>query len=73
MDFSGDHVNVRIIRSLFDSRMSAILSGTGGVSGQLCTTHHTQFKDLDLIGVVSELIVLFMMQIIFSMTSILKN
>ena len=53
--------------------MSAILSGAGGASCQLCTAHHTQLKHLDLIGVVSKLIVLFMMQIIFSMMSILKN
>ena len=49
LDISGGHVNVGIIRSLFDSKMFAILSGAGGVSCQLCTAYHTQLKDLDLI------------------------
>ena len=49
LDISGGHVNVRIIRSLFDSKMSAILSGAGGASCQLYTAHYTQLKDLDLI------------------------
>ena len=49
LDISTGHVNVRIIRSLFDSKMSATLSGAGGASCQLCTANHTQLKDLDLI------------------------
>ena len=32
LGISGSHVNVMIIRSLFDSKMSAILSGAGGDS-----------------------------------------
>ena len=46
---TGGHVNVRIIRSLFDSKMFATLSGAGGASCQLCTANHTQLKDLNLI------------------------
>ena len=45
LDISGGHVNFRIIRSLFDSIMSATLSGAGGASCQLCTANHTQLKD----------------------------
>ena len=49
LDISGGHVNDRIIRSLFDSKMSATLSDGGGASCQLCTANHTQLKNLDLI------------------------
>ena len=49
LDISGGHVNVRIIRSLFDSKMSATLSGASGASCQLCTANHTQLKELNLI------------------------
>ena len=49
LNISGGHVKVRIVRSLFDSKMSATLSGAGGASCQLCTANHTQIKYLDLI------------------------
>ena len=34
---------------MFDGKMSAILSGAGGASCQLCTTQFTELKDLELI------------------------
>ena len=34
---------------MLDGKMSAILSGAGGASCQLCTTHFDELKDLDLI------------------------
>ena len=46
---SGGHLNVKIFRTLFDSKMAATLSGAGGASCQLCTANHKQLKDLDLI------------------------
>ena len=45
----GDNqqVNVDIVRSMFDGKMSAILSGAGGASCQLCTATHNELKDRD--------------------------
>ena len=40
---------VEIKRTMFDGKMSAILSGAGGASCQLCTTQFNQLKDLDFI------------------------
>ena len=34
---------------MFDVKMSAILSGAGGASSQLCITQFDELKDLDLI------------------------
>ena len=42
-------VIVQIMRTMLDGKMSAILSGAGGASCQLCTTHFNELKDLDLI------------------------
>ena len=42
-------VTVNITRSMFDGKMSSILSGAGGASCQLCTTTFSDLKDLDLI------------------------
>ena len=44
----GDNqqVHVDIVRSMFDGKMSAILSGAGGASCQLCT--HNELKDREL-------------------------
>ena len=42
-------VIVQIMRTTLDGKMSAILSGAGGASCQLCTTHFNGLKDLDLI------------------------
>ena len=46
---SGCHINVDIIRSMFDGKMSALLSGAGGASCQLCTATHKDLKDRELI------------------------
>ena len=46
---SGGHLNVKIFRTLFDSKMAVTLSVAGGDSCQLCTANHKQLKDLDLI------------------------
>ena len=40
---------VQIKRTMFDGKMSAILSGAGGASCQLCTAQFEELKDLDLI------------------------
>ena len=47
----GDNqkVHVNIVRSMFDGKMSAILSGAGGASCQLCTATHNELKDRELI------------------------
>ena len=42
-------VNVDIIRSMFDGKMTAILSGAGGASGQMCTATHKDLKDRELV------------------------
>ena len=42
-------VNVEIIRSMFDGKMGAILSGAGGASCQMCTATHHDLKDRELI------------------------
>ena len=44
------HVNVKILRSLFDSKIAAALSGAGGANCQLCTANHNQLKNTDLIS-----------------------
>ncbi|KAI6659522.1 hypothetical protein LOD99_14447 [Oopsacas minuta] len=42
-------VNVDIIRSMFDGKMAAILSGAGGASCQMCTATHKDLKDRNLV------------------------
>ena len=42
-------VHVDIVRSIFDWKMSAILSGSCGPSCQLCTATHNELKDRELI------------------------
>ena len=46
-----DHqkVHVEIVRSMFDGKMAALLSGAGGASCQLCTTTRAQIKDRDFV------------------------
>ena len=46
-----DHqkVHVEIVRSMFDGKMAALLSGAGGASCQLCTTTRAQIKDHDFV------------------------
>ena len=41
--------DVEIVRSMFDGKMSAILSGAGGASYQMCTAIHRDLKDRDLV------------------------
>ena len=36
LDISDGHVNVKILRTLFDSKMAATLSGAGRASRHLC-------------------------------------
>ena len=47
----GDNqqAHIDIVRSMFDGKMSAILSGAGGASCQLCTATHDELKDRELI------------------------
>ena len=46
---NNQQVHVDIVRSMFDGKMAAILSGAGGASCQLCTATHKELKDLDWI------------------------
>ena len=43
------HISVDIIRSMFDGKMSGILSGATGASCQPCTATKEQLKDVELI------------------------
>ena len=47
--FHDGKVQVSIMRSMFDGKMSSILSGAGGAICQLCTVKFTELKDLDFI------------------------
>ena len=49
--FPNDQIIVEIKRTMIDGKMSAIISGAGGVSCQLCTTQFDELKDLDYIRV----------------------
>ena len=49
LDLSDGHCYVKVRRTMFDGKMSKILSGAGGASCQLCTITHAQLKDLNLI------------------------
>ena len=42
-------VQIEIVRSMFDGKMAALLSGAGGASYQLCTTTRAQIKDRDFV------------------------
>ena len=42
-------VKVHVIRSMFDGKMSGILTGAGGAKCQLCTATFDQISDLELI------------------------
>ena len=42
-------VDVKIVRSTFDRKMSAILSGAGGASCQMRTATHSDLKDRELV------------------------
>ena len=49
IELADGHCHVKISRTMFDGKMSKILSGAGGASCQLCTATHLQLKDLELI------------------------
>ena len=40
---------IQCLRTMFDGKMSAILSGAGGASCQLYTASHAELKDLELV------------------------
>ena len=42
-------VKVMILRTMFDGKMSGILSGAGGAHCQLCTASFAELKDLELV------------------------
>ena len=42
-------VKVKVIRSMFDSKMAGILSGSGGAHCLLCTANFKQLHDIELI------------------------
>ena len=42
-------IKVKILRTIFDGKMSCILSGAGGAHCQLCTANLTELKDLELV------------------------
>ena len=46
---NGYQVHVDIVRSMFDGKMAAILSGAGGARCQLCTATHKDLSDHELI------------------------
>ena len=41
--------DVEFMRSMFDGKMSAILSGAGGACSQMCSAIHRDLKDRDLV------------------------
>ena len=42
-------VKVKVIRTMFDGKMSGILTGAGGAKCQLCTASHKELHDVELI------------------------
>ncbi|KAI6646912.1 hypothetical protein LOD99_9104 [Oopsacas minuta] len=45
----GGHVQVDIVRSLFDTKMAGLLDGAGGASCHLCTASDEEIKSIDWI------------------------
>ena len=48
----SEHVQIDIVRSMFDGKMVEIISGAGGAGGascQLCTAAHNELKDREII------------------------
>ncbi|KAI6651375.1 hypothetical protein LOD99_5342 [Oopsacas minuta] len=43
----GGHIQVDIVRSLFDTKMAGLLDGAGGASCQLCTASDEEIKSID--------------------------
>ena len=46
-NLGGGQINVKIIRSLFDTKMAGLLDGAGGASCHLCTATESQIKSLE--------------------------
>ncbi|KAI6660737.1 Dna-mediated transposase [Oopsacas minuta] len=44
---TGGHVQVDIVRSLFDTKMAGLLDGAGGASCHLCTASDEEIKSID--------------------------
>ena len=44
------HVKVNIVRSMFDGKMSGILTGAGGARCQLCTASFKEIHDKDMVS-----------------------
>ena len=49
LQFPQGHVQVKIIRSMLDGKMSGILSGAGGAHCQLCTASLKDLKDIEMV------------------------
>ena len=45
----NEHVQIDIVRSMFDGKMAGFLTGAGGASCQLCTATHNELKDREII------------------------
>ena len=45
-DLQHGHIHVVILRSMFDGKMSGLLSGAGGAKCQLCSATALQLRDL---------------------------
>lgn len=43
------NVQVKVLRTMFDGKMSGILSGAGGANCQLCTANLAELKDIELV------------------------
>ena len=48
-DLQQGHIHVVILRSMFDCKISGLLSGAGGAKCQLCTAIALQLRHLDLV------------------------
>ena len=49
LNLSKGHANVKIVRSIFDTKMAQILSGAGGANCHLCTATLKQIHDLEFV------------------------
>ena len=49
MEITNGQCHVHIYRTMFDGKISRLLSGAGGATCQLCTVTHSELKELELI------------------------
>ena len=49
IDLPQGLVKVKVYRSMFDGKMSGILTGAGGAKCQLCTATFAELHDIDLV------------------------